>query len=314
MRTAMRYLPLFFLIYGLASTGCGVIGSASATPTPTVTPTSTPTPTPTPELETAILEVPQGGVLVLSVRAEADSAVASFAGRDHPLLPKEGGFWGVLGVDAQHATGAFTADVSLRDGNGRLLATLTARITVTDAGYPEEALTVPPELSGLLDPALAAQEAATLGPIFAVFTPERLWSGLFLLPVSGILTSPYGSGRSYNGGPIESFHSGADFALAVGTPVAGTPIIAANAGRIAFTGELPIRGVSVIIDHGAGVFSGYHHLESTTVQPGQPVAAGDLVGYLGSSGRATGPHLHWEVVAAGVAVDPIMWTEREFGP
>ena len=314
MRTVIRYLPVFFLFCGVALTGCGVIGGASATPTPTATPTSTPTPTPTPELETAILEVAQGGVLALSVRAEADSAVASFDGRDHPLLPKEGGFWGVLGVDAQHATGAFSADIALRDGNGRLLETLTARITVTDASYPEEAITVPPELSGLLDPALVAQEAATLAPVFAVFTAERLWSGLFLLPVSGILTSPYGTGRSYNGAPVESFHSGTDFALAEGTPVAGTPIVAANAGRVAFTGELPIRGTSVIIDHGAGVFSGYHHLESATVQPGQAIAAGDLVGYLGSSGRATGPHLHWEVVAGAVPVDPLLWTERDFGP
>ena len=67
-------------------------------------------------------------------------------------------------------------------------------------------------------------------------------------------------------------------------------------------------------DHGAGVFTAYHHLQSAAVQPGQPVAAGDLVGFLGGSGLATGPHLHWEVIVGGVPVDGVLWTFEEYGP
>ena len=90
--------------------------------------------------------------------------------------------------------------------------------------------------------------------------------------------------------------------------------MASNTGRVAFAGDLPVRGTSVIIDHGGGVFSAYHHLQQAAVQHGQMVAVGDLVGYVGASGLATGPHLHWEIIVRGVEVDPVPWTYGEIGP
>ena len=320
MTPLARFIPLLLLLFAATSAGCGVFGGASPTPTPTatptrtatptITPTSTPTPTPTPapELEGDVLQVAQGGTLVLRARGDAASATATFDGREYPLLPRRGGFWGVIGVDAQHAIGAQPISVVLRDSAGLVQAELTATVTVVATGYPVETIELAPEQSALLDPELAAQEAATRASVYAGFTPERLWAGAFLFPVSGIVTSPYGTGRSYNGGPVTSFHSGTDFALDEGTPV-----IAANAGRVAYTGELPIRGTSVMIDHGAGVFTAYHHLQSAAVQPGQAIAAGDLVGFLGGSGLATGPHLHWEVIVVGVPVDAVLWTFEEYG-
>jgi murein DD-endopeptidase MepM/ murein hydrolase activator NlpD len=172
-----------------------------------------------------------------------------------------------------------------------------------------ETITVPPNQSGLLDPAVGQREEQIRSAVFAAFTPERLWTGSFTYPVSAPISSPYGIGRSYNGGPVASYHGGTDFGVD-----RGTPIVASAAGRVAFAGMLPIRGRSVIIDHGAGVFSGYHHLSQVSVVVGQPVAAGDLVGYSGASGLATGPHLHWEVIAGGVEVDPVLWTYEEIGP
>lgn len=317
----VRFVPLLLVLFAATSAGCGVFGGASPTPTPTATPTHTATPTvtptstatltptPAPALETEGLQVAQGGTLVLRTRGDAASATATFDGRAYPLLPRQGGFWGVIGVDAQHATGAQPISVVLLDGAGAVQTELTATVTVVSTGYPVETIELAPEQSALLNPELAAQEAATRVSVYAGFTPERLWSGPFLFPSSGIITSPYGTGRSYNGGAVTSFHSGTDFALDEGSPV-----VAANAGRVAFTGELPIRGTSVMIDHGAGVFTAYHHLQSAAVQPGQPVAAGDLVGFLGGSGLATGPHLHWEVIVGGVPVDAVLWTFEEYGP
>jgi murein DD-endopeptidase MepM/ murein hydrolase activator NlpD len=255
------------------------------------------------------VEVAQGGAAVLRVRGVAASAIATFEGREYPLLPKSDGFWGVIGVAADHAIGTEPVNIVLRDDAGRALAELSASIIVVDTAYPVEEIRLSPEQSALLDPALVAQEQATRAAVFAAFTRERLWSGPFLFPVSGGVGSPYGIGRSYNGGPVTSFHHGADFPLDEGTPVA-----AANAGRIAYAGALPVRGVSVIIDHGAGVFSAYHHLDGTAVQEGRPVAKGDLVGYVGASGLATGPHLHWEIIVRGVEVDPVLWTHKEIGP
>jgi murein DD-endopeptidase MepM/ murein hydrolase activator NlpD len=91
--------------------------------------------------------------------------------------------------------------------------------------------------------------------------------------------------------------------------------MACATGTVAFVGALHQRGNSVILDHGAGVFSAYHHLAQVTVAQGQWVNAGDLVGTVGSTGLlTTGPHLHWEVIVRGVNVDPVLWTYEDMAP
>ena len=76
--------------------------------------------------------------------------------------------------------------------------------------------------------------------------------------------------------------------------------------------ELQVRGMAVIIDHGAGVMSGYFHLSEIAVQPGDQIAAGQLIGKVGATGLVTGSHLHWEMRVGGVAVDPLEWLDRRF--
>lgn len=321
----MRFLPLLLLVLAAASSGCGVLTGSSPTPTPTPTATATPTttstptatatptltatPTPQPQVQTPSVEVAQGSAAVLRVSGRAASAAATFEGREYPLLPKQDGFWGVIGVAADHPVGTYSVSIVLRDEAGRAVAELGASIMVVDTAYLVEQIDLAPAQSALLDPALVAQEAATRSTVFAEFTPERLWSGPFLFPVPGGISSAYGTGRSYDGGPVTGYHHGSDFPRDEGTPVA-----AANTGRVAYAGGLPVRGNSVIIDHGGGVFSAYHHLAGRAVQQGQVVATGDLVGYVGASGLATGPHLHWEIIVRGVEVDPVLWTYGEIGP
>jgi murein DD-endopeptidase MepM/ murein hydrolase activator NlpD len=77
---------------------------------------------------------------------------------------------------------------------------------------------------------------------------------------------------------------------------------------------MPIRGNTVILDHGAGVRTGYHHLDETRVEVGQVVEAGVVIGLMGSTGLSTGPHLHWEMTIYGVNVDPMTWTRVDFTP
>ena len=314
MRPAAGLLPL--LVFLVVASGCGVFAGASPTPTPTLTPTftatptSTPTPTPLPTIEEPVIELSQGRAAVLRVTSSAAAAVATFNGRDYPLLPAPGGFWGVIAVEANQEPGDYPFTVRLSDAAGGPAGELTGSAIVDSGGYPYEEIELSPEESALLDPSLSQQEAATRASVFATFSPERLWSGPFIFPVGdAVISSPYGIGRSYNGGPVTDFHHGADFAVDEGTPV-----MAANTGRVAFAGALPIRGNSVVIDHGDGVFSGYHHLSSFAVQQGQTVSQGELIGYSGATGLATGPHLHWEVVVRGAAVDPVYWTYHEIGP
>ena len=74
-----------------------------------------------------------------------------------------------------------------------------------------------------------------------------------------------------------------------------------------FADALPVHGLGVIIDHGAGVYSGYWHMSAIAVEEGAEVEAGDEVGAIGTTGVSTGPHLHWEVIVNGRDVDPLQW-------
>jgi murein DD-endopeptidase MepM/ murein hydrolase activator NlpD len=103
----------------------------------------------------------------------------------------------------------------------------------------------------------------------------------------------------YNG-ETRSRHSGADF-----LSPAGTPIAAPAAGRVLLAQDLYFTGNTVIVDHGLGLFSLFAHLSAIEVADGAAVAAGDLVGKVGSTGRVTGPHLHWTVRLGGARVDPL---------
>lgn len=101
------------------------------------------------------------------------------------------------------------------------------------------------------------------------------------------------------------FHKGTDIALAYGHEVQ-----AAAGGRVAFVGERPGYGLTVVIDHGAGLETRYAHLSGYSVQVGDEVGSGQIVARSGNSGRSTGPHLHFEVTQGGKAVDPTSMAKR----
>jgi murein DD-endopeptidase MepM/ murein hydrolase activator NlpD len=83
-------------------------------------------------------------------------------------------------------------------------------------------------------------------------------------------------------------------------------------GVVVFEGKEPARGNVLVLDHGAGVYSTYAHLDRFEVEPGQDVAPGQTLARVGSTGFSTGPHLHWELWVAGSNVDPIDWTRRSY--
>ena len=106
--------------------------------------------------------------------------------------------------------------------------------------------------------------------------------------------------RSIFNGQARNPHNGADF-----MSPAGTPIQAPNAGRVALARDLYFSGNTIVIDHGLGLFSTLAHLSVLDVREGETVAAGQIVGRVGATGRVTGPHLHWAVRVAGARVDPM---------
>jgi murein DD-endopeptidase MepM/ murein hydrolase activator NlpD len=320
------------LIGAASLTGCGVVGGSSATktptstststltptqtPTPTFTPTATPTATPTPlpaHAFTSSDSVGQGETIVVRVEPAggAASASAAFRGHTYPMLEDSDGAWAVIGAADDGATGTDTVMVSLFDGDGAITQTIPLAVSVVSTNYPNEDLTVPDEgqPNGLQPPEAVAAEDAIRAEVFSHFTPEKLWSGPFILPAAGPFTTAFGTTRSYNGGPASTHHSGTDIGADEGDSV-----VAAADGRVAFTGMLATRGNSIIIDHGAGVFTGYHHLSRIDVNMGDTVTQGEQIGLVGMTGLATGPHLHWELIIGGVNVDPVAWTMPGVAP
>lgn len=129
-----------------------------------------------------------------------------------------------------------------------------------------------------------------------------LWDGAFLEPTKGRVTGRFGSRRVING-QHKRPHSGEDIAAPQGTPV-----LAINKGTVVATVDHFFSGKGVIIDHGVGLFSMYFHLSEIAVQPGQSLKKGDVLGKVGSTGRATGPHLHWGIRLNGARVNPYALT------
>ena len=123
----------------------------------------------------------------------------------------------------------------------------------------------------------------------------------FIRPAPGADTGRFGMRRIFNGQPRNP-HSGMDIAAS-----AGTPVQAVAAGHVIYAGDLFFSGNTVYVDHGEGVISMYGHLSQINVNVGAAVQQGDVIGAVGSTGRATGPHLHWSVYLNGDAVDPSLF-------
>ena len=144
-----------------------------------------------------------------------------------------------------------------------------------------------------------AREAALMTDTWRHPSADRLWRDTFVAPVDDAANSAFGTRSVFNGTPRNP-HSGADF-----MSPAGRPIRAPNAGRIAIARDLYFSGNTVVIDHGLGLFSLLAHLSAFDVHEGDRVAAGDIIGRVGATGRVTGPHLHWAVRASGARIDPL---------
>ena len=206
----------------------------------------------------------------------------------------------LVAVDFRRRAGSYRLESQARTEKGRHVS-CQATLKVQDANFPVQKLTLNKRFVDLSaeDLARSRRERTKLGRVFSKVTRERLWSGPFQLPLEGVKASgSFGKRRILNGKP-RSPHSGEDYSAPTGTPIRCT-----HQGRVALAEDLFFTGKTVIIDHGLGLFSLYAHLDEMSVQEGEAVNAGQLLGKVGATGRVTGPHLHWMVRLGRSRVDP----------
>jgi murein DD-endopeptidase MepM/ murein hydrolase activator NlpD len=258
------------------------------------------------------LPMMQGDTITITVQTEQGVTLGGML-VDKPLhfFPQEdGSFVALQGVHAMLEPGAYPLklEATLPDGTKQSYEQM---VLVKSGNYPNDPLLlVEPEM---IDPAVTDPEFAQLTQIVAPATPTRYWSGMFQSPsyFNDCFTSRYGNRRTYLGSgtqqEIQSFHSGLDFCGGV-----GLTIYAPADGVVIFAGPLTVRGNATIIDHGWGVYSGIWHQSEIKVQVGQLVKKGDEIGLVGKTGRVTGAHLHWEVWANGIQVNPMDWLNETY--
>lgn len=263
----------------------GTGATARAVATDTTWPPSTPVP---------------GGVVVLMLGASAQPPVAHF--NDHAVLVAGGpdAWRALVGLPLSTVPGPASLRVQPAgsDGPPRQLP-----FTVRPHRYAEQRLKV---AKGHVDLSTADRERADrerthLAQVVGTFSATVPATLRMRAPVPGPRSSSFGLRRVFNGQP-RSPHSGMDIAAATGTPVrAALPGVVLDRGDYFFSGQ------AVWLDHGSGLLSLYAHLSAIDVPAGRAVAAGDVIGKVGATGRVTGPHLHFGVVLNGASVDPALF-------
>jgi hypothetical protein len=234
----------------------------------------------------------QGGL----VRGQAPPRATRLSLDGAPVpLGRDGGF--VIGFDRDHGASALLFAMF---GNG---SSVQQRIAVAPRSWRIEHIGIAQRQPGVPDEAYRRRREAELGRIRAarsVRSDVQGWRQSFLWPARGRISGRFGSQRIYRG-VAAAYHSGVDLAAGAGAPVvAPADGIVVLAGPPAFS----LEGNLVIIDHGLGLNSAFLHLASSRVAVGQTVRRGQLVGTVGATGRATGPHLHWSLMWNGARLDP----------
>jgi murein DD-endopeptidase MepM/ murein hydrolase activator NlpD len=248
----------------------------------------------------------QGSLLLVELKSAQTLAEVKgdWAGRSIPFWQENGNeaaHSGLLGVDLEKAPGRYELNVTAQTAAGEKI-TCSAAIAVRAGKFATERLQVGKQF---VEPSpeqikRADEERQLLRETFDRITPKRLWNGKFRVPLDGVTAgSNFGKRRILNGNPA-SPHGGLDFPATTGTPVH-----AAQRGRVVLAEELFFPGNTVVLDHGLGIYTFYGHLSEINAKVGDTLEAGAVLGKVGATGRVTGPHLHWGLTVERARVNPL---------
>lgn len=250
-----------------------------------------------------VVKVPTGESAT-SVQGKFLGRTISFFRETRPDEPK--GFVGLVGIDLQDEPGTHELTVETTAGEQR--QSKKYHVQVMKEKFHVEHLKLPKDKVDLDDKAVARWKAeqSQVKEALATDSQDRFWQPGFLEPVSGRRSGIFGSVRIMNGQPRNP-HNGEDISAPLGTDV-----VATNDGVVRLTVDHFFSGKGVFLDHGLGLYSMYFHLSEVLVKDGEHVKAGQIVGKVGATGRATGPHLHWGVKLNGARVNPYALLDLPF--
>lgn len=246
--------------------------------------------------------VRQGDVAMVFLTGlpDAKTVEGSLAGQSLTFFPYGDGYAALAGLDLEARPGMAAWRIGVVDAQGRPIKA-SGRFQIRARKFPVQRLTLPREMVELdaLTLRRVEEESKRLRTLYATITPERLWRGRFTKPV-GVTDAGEGFGaRRIINGQARAPHAGLDYSAD-----AGTPVVAANTGRVTLVAEYFFPGRLVVLDHGLGLYTLYFHLERADVADGDRVERGQIIGRVGASGRATGPHLHFAAHLRQARVDP----------
>jgi murein DD-endopeptidase MepM/ murein hydrolase activator NlpD len=259
-------------------------------------------PVATPNLELDKTIVKQGQVIVAKFTEQKHKPVIYFTDREFTSYKiGEKSYWTAIPVENLTKIG----DYKLVAKAGDWSKEYTIKVIDNQKGVQHI------HLADDKDDIVATQkELNAVGSGLHADSEAKLWTGKFVYPNKAYKSSPFGVRRSYNNGPLDSYHKGLDFAAGTGSAVT-----APAAGKVVMVGfekdGFAVHGNSVILDHGHGITSIYMHLNTVDVKIGDLLKVGDKIGTVGHTGISTGPHLHWGVYAHGISTDPELFVSRD---
>ncbi|HEY4977799.1 MAG TPA: M23 family metallopeptidase, partial [Candidatus Acidoferrum sp.] len=253
----------------------------------------------------------QGTLLLAEVVAgrAMPEVKGEWTGREMALWTEGGSgktLHGLIGIDLEKPVGKYEWTISWKNKGGEELS-CSEFVSVRTGKFPTEQLKVEKQF---VEPDVEQQKRAKadqekMKAIYDTVTAERLWDGAFHLPLKDVATGGNFGRRRVLNGQARSPHAGVDFPA-----LKGTPVYAAQSGKVVLAEELYYSGNTVVIDHGYGVYTLYAHLSEIDVKAGEAVRSEAEIGKVGATGRVTGPHLHWGLTVQHARVNAMQIVAR----
>jgi murein DD-endopeptidase MepM/ murein hydrolase activator NlpD len=288
---------------------CVVLVSAQSAAQPTAVPSRPPAkakaPAPAPAKGKLVLsakEIAPGDPVLVTVTGVADRPKGTAGQTPLVFFAVVGGWQAVFATPLENAPESVKVTV---DGD------LTGSVAIKAHEFPrEEHIKVAPELGSPPVDKKKTIDADNIAVIDAAKNDDPpLFTGKWGRPGTGPASSPYGAIRTFNDDAYESRHLGQDVAAALGAPVRSV-----QRGKVTLVRDGYLMGGTVVVSHGGGVASAYHHLTDMTVKVGDEIPAGKVLGKVGMTGRTTGPHIHLGIWVPNGWVNPATFMKLGFKP